>query len=67
MADLGWDVAKLVRLAYLMSNGSTRKVIGVNAFLDVLPGPALELKLHVNGVGQRICRKQWPMPLKLTP
>ena len=47
MADLGQDVGRLVRLAYLSADGSTREIIGVNAFLDALPGPATEIKLHV--------------------
>ena len=45
MADLGQDVARLVRLAYLTANGSTREVIGVHAFHDALPGPASKIKL----------------------
>ena len=60
MADLVWDVARLVRVAYLTASGSIRKVIGVNTFLDALPGPTLE-------IGKGMCRKQWPMPLKSTP
>ena len=31
MADLGWDVARLVRLAYPTADSSTREVIGFNA------------------------------------
>ena len=47
MADLRWDVSRLIRLAYMLADGFTRDVIGVNAFLDALPGPASEIKLHV--------------------
>ena len=47
MTDLGQDVAGLVRLAYPAADGSTREVIGVNAFLDGLPGRASEIKLHM--------------------
>ena len=47
MADLGRDVAKLVRLAYPTADPATREVIGINSFLDALPGPASEIKLHV--------------------
>ena len=37
MVDLGLDVARLVRRAYLTADGSTRIVKGVNASLDALP------------------------------
>ena len=45
MAELGKDVARLVRLAYLSVDGSTTEVIRVNAFLDALPGLVSEIKL----------------------
>ena len=66
MADLGQDVARLVRLAYLSADGSTRRVIGVNAFLHALPGPVSEMKLHMIQISRRTYRKQWLMPQKLT-
>lgn len=47
MADLGRDVARLVRLAYPTADAATREIVGINSFLDALPGPALEMKLHV--------------------
>ena len=47
MADLGRDIAKLVRLAYLTADTATRDVIGINAFLEALPGPASKMKLCV--------------------
>ena len=47
MVDLGRDVAKLVRLAYPMADAATREVIGINSFLEALPGPASEMKLHI--------------------
>lgn len=47
MANLGRDIAKLVRLAYPAADPATREVIGINAFLEALPGPASEMKLHV--------------------
>ena len=47
MANLGRDVAKLVRLAYPTADPATREVIGINTFLEALPGPASEMKLHV--------------------
>ena len=40
MADFGQGVARLVRLAYPSADGSTREIIGVNAFLVALLGPA---------------------------
>ena len=45
--DLGRDVAKLVRLAYPSSRCCNKGRIGINAFLEALPGPASEMKLHV--------------------
>jgi hypothetical protein len=47
MITLGRDVAKLVRLAFPTADAATREVIGVNAFLDAIPGPASEIKMHV--------------------
>ena len=47
MADLGREIAKLARLAYPTADAATREVIGINAFLEALPGPASEMKLHV--------------------
>ena len=47
MTDLGRDIARLVRLAYPTADLATREVIGINAFLEALPGPASEMKLHV--------------------
>ena len=47
MVDLGRDVARLVRLAYPTADVATREVIGINTFLESLPGPATEMRLHV--------------------
>ena len=47
IADLGRDIARLVRHAYPQADSVTREVVGINAFLDALPGPASEMKLHV--------------------
>ena len=47
MVNLGRDVAKLVRLAYPSADAATREVIGINSFLEALPGPASKMKLHV--------------------
>ena len=47
MVDLGREIAKLVRLAYPTADAATREVIGINSFLEALPGPAAEMKLHV--------------------
>ena len=47
MANLGRDAAKLVQLVYQTADPATREVIRINAFLEALPGPASEMKLHV--------------------
>ena len=47
LADLGRDIARLTRLAYPSADQATRETIGINAFLDSLPGPAIEIRLHV--------------------
>ena len=47
MTDLGRDIAKLVRLAYPTADAATKEVVGINIFLDALPGPAADMKLHV--------------------
>lgn len=47
LVDLGRDIARLTRLAYPAADQATRETIGINAFLDSLPGPAIEIRLHV--------------------
>lgn len=47
LTTLGRDIARLVRLAYPTADVNTRETIGINAFLDALPGSALEIRLHV--------------------
>ena len=47
MGELGRDIAKLVRQAFPMADSATRDVIGINSFLDALPGAASDMKLHV--------------------
>ena len=47
MANLGRDIAKLVPQAYPKADTATREVIGINAFLEALPRPASEMKLHL--------------------
>ena len=47
MADLGRDLARLVQLAYPQADMATRETLAINAFLDALPGPAIEIRLHV--------------------
>ena len=44
---LGRDIARLTRLAYPAADQVTRETIAINAFLDALPGPAIEIRLHV--------------------
>ena len=62
---LGQDVARLVWPAYPSANGSTREVIGVNAFLDALPGRIRD-ETHMIHSLPRNLRKRWLMPQKLT-
>ena len=44
---LGKGCGQLVRLAYPTADAATREVIGINSFLEALPGPASEMKLYV--------------------
>ena len=47
MAELGREIAKLVRLSHPTADQATREVIGINSFLEALPGPVSDMKLHV--------------------
>jgi len=47
LSELGRDVTRLVRLAYPTADMATRETVGINAFLDAIPGPALEVRLNV--------------------
>ena len=47
MAVLGRDIARLVQLAYPQADMATRETLSINAFLDALPDPAIETRLHV--------------------
>ena len=47
MAELGRDIARLVNLAYPQADVATRETLSINAFLDALPGPAIETRLHI--------------------
>ena len=47
LVDLGRDIARMTRLAYPNADQATRETISINAFLDSLPGPAIEIRLHV--------------------
>ena len=47
MAEMGRDIARLVNLAYPQADVATRETLSINAFLDALPGPAIETRLHV--------------------
>ena len=64
MVDLGRDVLKLVRLAYPTADAATWEVIGINSFLEGLPGPASEMKLQVIKGKLILYRRQWLMPLR---
>ena len=56
MANLQRDIAKLVRHAYSAADTATREVMGINAFLEALPRPALQMKLYV--IKERPCTLQ---------
>ena len=43
MTALSRDISKLVRLAYPTADDNTRETLAINAFLDALPGTALEV------------------------
>ena len=47
LPELGRDIARLIRLAYPTADMATRETIGINAFLDAIPGPAIEVRLNV--------------------
>ena len=47
LADLGRDISRISRLAYPTADQATRETIGINAFLDAIPGPAVEIRLNV--------------------
>ena len=47
LAELGRDVARLIRLAFPTADLATREMVGINAFLDAIPGPAIEVRLNV--------------------
>ena len=47
LPELGRDIARLIRLAYPTADMATRETIGINSFLDAIPGPAIEVRLNV--------------------
>jgi len=47
LPELGRSIARLVRLAYPDTDPGTRETLGINAFMDAQPGPAVEIRLHV--------------------
>ena len=56
MAELVRDVTRMVGLAYQQAEMATRKTSVIHAFLDALPGPAIETRLHV--IKGRLCTLQ---------
>ena len=48
MAELGRDIARLVRLAYPGAEPEWMETMGIDAFLDSLPGPASTYRLQVS-------------------
>ena len=47
LPELGREISRLIRLAYPSADTATRETIGINAFLDAIPGPAIEVRLNV--------------------
>ena len=47
VVNLGRDIAKLVCQAYPTADTATQEVIRIKAFLEALPGPVSDMKLHV--------------------
>ena len=47
LPELGRDISRLIRLAYPTADMATKETIGINAFLDAIPGPAIEVRLNV--------------------
>ena len=47
LSDLGHDIMRLVKLAYPSADAETRETVAISAFLDALPGNAMETRLSV--------------------
>ena len=47
LSDLGRDIVRLTKLAYPTADPETRETIAISAFLDALPGNAMETRMSV--------------------
>ena len=47
LSDLGRDIVRLAKLAYPMADTETREAVAISAFLDALPGMAMETRMSV--------------------
>ena len=47
LSDLGRDIVRLAKLAYPTADAPTRETVAISAFLDALPGNAMETRMSV--------------------
>ena len=47
LSDLGRDIVRLAKLAYPTADPDTRETVAISAFLDALPGNAMETRMSV--------------------
>ena len=47
LSDLGRDIVRLTKLAYPTADTETRETVAISAFLDALPGNAMETRMSV--------------------
>ena len=47
LSDLGRDIVRLTKLAYPTADPETRETVAISAFLDALPGNAMETRMSV--------------------
>jgi hypothetical protein len=47
LSDLGRDIIRLSKLAFPSANSETREAVAISAFLDALPGNAMETRMSV--------------------
>ena len=47
LSDMGRDIVRLAKLAYPTADPETRETVAISAFLDALPGNAMETRMSV--------------------
>ena len=47
LCPFGWDIARIVCVAYPTADDGTKETIGINTILDALLGSAMEIRLHM--------------------